>query len=68
MRQVLAAPKVLNNDQNRSLSDLCSNIHSAVVGHVKTALTNLKVCLQVSVGILQICERAMRGSVRRSVY
>ncbi|XP_046850741.1 vacuolar protein sorting-associated protein 51 homolog isoform X2 [Xenia sp. Carnegie-2017] len=42
MRQVLAAPKVLNNDQNRSLSDLCSNIHSAVVGHVKTALTNLK--------------------------
>lgn len=43
VRQALAAPKHQNQEKNQSLAELRSNIHAAIVGHVKSALNNLKV-------------------------
>lgn len=45
VRQTLAAPKHQNLEKNQPLSELRSNIHTAIVGHVKNALNNLKVCI-----------------------
>jgi len=43
VRQTLAAPKHQNQEKNQSLAELRSNFHTAIVGHIKTALNNLKV-------------------------
>lgn len=42
IRQTLAAPKHQAHDKTLSLAELRSNLHSAIVGQIKTALTNLK--------------------------
>lgn len=42
IRQTLAAPKHQGHDKAVSLAELRSNIHSAIVDQIKTALDNLK--------------------------
>ena len=43
VRQTLAAPKHQNHDKNQSLAELRSIFHTAIAGHIKAALNNLKV-------------------------